>query len=79
LNESVTDGSCPEWLIVTGPRLLLNVATAFIGTSAPVELFTYNSANSDRSCWYCGSSSRITSYSLLGVRIVDTWREPYAS
>src|SRR5580700_10465392 len=38
LKEIVTEGSCPEWLTVTGPTAVANLATALNGTSAPPEL-----------------------------------------
>src|SRR4030042_4053042 len=67
LKESVTEGICPEWVTVSGPRLLLRSATAFSGTRRPEEDLTYRSERAAGSRRYSGLSSRITWYWLLGA------------
>jgi len=36
-NEIVTDGSCPEWLTVSGPTVEVMSASDASGTSGPVR------------------------------------------
>ena len=36
LNDSVTEGSCPEWLTESGPAVCVTDTTALSGTSTPV-------------------------------------------
>ena len=67
LNDSVTDGSCPEWLTLSAPAVCVMRATALSGTSAPVLERTYSMLIADRSSWYCGKSSITTQYSSFGV------------
>src|SRR5262249_24253530 len=67
LNESVTDGSWPEWFTLSAPAVCVMVATALNGTSAPDFDRTCRSGSADRSSWYFGNSSITTQYSLFGV------------
>ena len=60
--ETVTDGSCPEWLTVSGPTLEVRVASEASGTSGPRAERMYNRLSAERSCWYSGSSSITTQY-----------------
>ena len=50
-NEIVTDGSCPEWLTVSGPTLDVRVASEASGTSGPLRERMYNRLSAERSCW----------------------------
>ncbi len=67
LNDSVTDGSCPEWFTLSAPAVCVMRATALSGTSVPLFERTYSRLIADRSSWYCGRSSITTQYSSFGV------------
>ena len=67
LNDSVTDGSWPLWFTLSGPTSGVAVATAVSGTSAPFWERMLSRLSAAGSRWYCGNSSRITQYWLLGV------------
>ena len=67
LNETVTDGSCPEWFTVTGPTVYRNFATVLSGTSGPRDERTQSLPSASTSGWYSGSSSITTQYSLVDV------------
>ena len=67
LNESVTEGTCPEWLTESGVTVSTVVVTELSGTAAPVVLFTYSRLRAFGSRWYCFSSSSTTQYWLVGV------------
>ena len=67
LNETVTDGSCPEWFTVTGPTVYRNFATVLSGTSGPRDDRTHSLPSASTSCWYSGSSSITTQYSFVDV------------
>src|SRR4029077_5604073 len=79
LNEIVTAGTWPAWFTDSGPRLAVSFATAPSGTREPVAERTYSMLSADRSRWYWGASSMMTQYSLLGVKMVETCADPYAS
>src|SRR6266704_2487840 len=49
LNEMVTEGSCPEWLTVSGPTLEPSVARDASGTRLPVCDLMYSRVRADRS------------------------------
>src|SRR5262245_56071382 len=63
LNDTVTDGSWPEWFTVTGPTVYLNFATVLSGTSGPRDERTHSFPSASTSCWYSGSNSITTQYS----------------
>ena len=65
--EMVTEGSCPEWLTVTGPTPSLNFATALSGTTFPCVERTQSLPSDSTSCWNSGSSSMTTQYSFVEV------------
>src|SRR5208282_5333455 len=65
--EIVADGNCPEWLICNGPSDRVNLTSVSSGTSAPLDERTYSSESVPGSFWYCGSTSMMTQYSLLGA------------
>src|SRR3954447_2828396 len=67
LNESVTDGSWPEWLTLSGPTDGTSFATVSSGTSSPEAARTYSSDSACGLPWYCGSSSITTWYELFGA------------
>src|SRR5256885_10165504 len=66
-NEMVTDGSCPEWLTVSGPTLDVIVASDASGTGVPFWERIYSRLKAERSCWYSGRSSMTTQYWLVAV------------
>ena len=66
-NEMVTDGSCPEWLTVSGPTLDVIVASDASGTSVAFWERIYRRLNAERSCWNSGRSSMTTQYWLVAV------------
>jgi hypothetical protein len=41
LNEMVTEGSCPMWFTVSGPRLVTSLATVLSDTSCPLAQRMY--------------------------------------
>src|SRR5881227_3807619 len=61
-NEIVTAGSCPEWFTVSGPTVVVRVASDASGISVPVLERMYSRLSADRSCWFWGSSSITTQY-----------------
>src|SRR5262249_44464976 len=65
-NESVTEGSWPEWLTVTGPTPVRKLATALSGTTGPALERTQRVEREGTSCWNCGRSSSTTQYSFVG-------------
>src|SRR5688500_6253170 len=56
LNEMVTDGSCPVWPTLSGPALVVTLATVFSGTSLPDDDRTYSSDMAAGSCWNSGAT-----------------------
>src|SRR5438552_18458003 len=51
LNEIVTDGNWPVWLTLSGPTLVVTLATVLSGISRPVEERTYNMESAAGSFW----------------------------
>ncbi|MNZ33173.1 hypothetical protein D3C78_505140 [compost metagenome] len=81
LNDRLTAGSMPLWLICSGPeRSGTTCAMAASGTISPVsgERRWNHSRLSARPRWRA-SSSRITLYWLTSVWYSPTWRWPKAS
>src|SRR5215471_532234 len=67
LNETVTEGSWPEWFTVTGPTEYLKCATVLSGTSGPRDDRTQSLPRASTSAWYSGKSSITTQYSFVDV------------
>src|SRR5665647_3609206 len=67
LNDSVTEGICPEWFTVAGPVVGDTLASDPKGTRSPEAEWTYSSPSASRFFWYWGSSSITTQYWLFGV------------
>ena len=66
-NESVTEGSWPEWFTVSGPVPGVTLARLPSGTDTPWRPVMWSRFRAERSRWYSGSSSITTQYWSLGV------------
>ena len=64
-NEIDTAGSWPEWLIVCGPTVSLNLTTDSSGTSVPLGALNAILRSESACSWYFGSSSSSTRYCAL--------------
>ncbi len=79
LKDKVAAGSWPSWLSTSGPRVVVAVATADSGTSAPVFDFTYSWSSASGRLRNAGGTSSTTRYWVTCVKMVVTWRWPKAS
>src|SRR5205809_8135700 len=70
-NEMVTDGSCPEWLRVSGPVLDVIVASDASGTSVAFGERMYGRLNAEWSCGNWGRRSMTNHYWLVAVSRVE--------
>src|SRR5882762_11489893 len=61
-NDTDTDGSCPEWLMLCGPTVSIVDTTVWSGTSAPRLVLNVSLFSESAYCWYFGSSSMSTRY-----------------
>src|SRR5436309_13009213 len=60
LNEIVTDGSWPVWLTLSGPTLVVTLATVLSGIRRPLDERTYNIDSAAGSFWNWGATWRMT-------------------
>src|ERR1017187_8950859 len=74
LNDSVTAGTCPWWVIASGAVGGAYRVNALSGTCVPSRALTQIDLRLSGSCQYFGSTSITTWYWLRGRYIVDTWQ-----
>ncbi len=66
-NDTFTDGSWPEWLMLCGPTVSFVDTTAGSGMSAPRGVLNESLSSESAYCWYFGSSSSSTRYCVVAL------------